>query len=204
MGADALRSSGELVMTIWLTSDEHYGHRRIVEYCKRPFLDVDHMREELIMRHNEVVAPDDDVWDLGDFAMDERLVPELLKRLHGKRRLVVGNHDACHPRRSRHARAREKYLDAGFVEVVTQASIAGFDLHHLPYSGDHTSEDRFVKYRPKDEGRFLLHGHCHGHFGRMHGRMIDVGVDVWDFSPVALETLMALRDSALKADKNLD
>jgi calcineurin-like phosphoesterase family protein len=184
-------------MTTWLTSDEHYGHKNIVEYCERPFLDVDHMREELIMCHNEVVAPGDEVWHLGDFIMDERRVADILTRLNGTHRLVVGNHDACHPRRSRHIRAREKYLAAGFKSVEVQGELEGFVLHHLPYAGDHTDVDRFVEYRPKDEGRFLAHGHCHGHFGRVHGRQIDVGVDVWDFYPVALETLMALRDSAL-------
>jgi calcineurin-like phosphoesterase family protein len=32
-------------MSIWFTSDTHFGHERIVSYCKRPFRDVDEMNE---------------------------------------------------------------------------------------------------------------------------------------------------------------
>ena len=50
---------------IWFTSDEHYGHQNIIQFCKRPFLNLEHMTERLISHHNEVVKPGDEVFHLG-------------------------------------------------------------------------------------------------------------------------------------------
>lgn len=181
-------------MTRWLTADEHYRHKNIIRFCGRPFVSVGHMEAELILRHNLVVGDDDDVFHLGDFSMDERIVTDILAKLHGRHHLIAGNHDACHPCHKRHAREARRYLDAGFVTVQTfmTLDIEGFgsvDACHLPYSGDHKEKERYIEFRPKDEGRFLLHGHVHEHWLRRE-RMLNVGVDVHDFAPVS-ETRVA-------------
>lgn len=58
-------------------------------------------------------------------------------------------------------------------------------MEAFPYSGDHTEEDRFEKYRPIDEGLWLLHGHVHCAWS-VNGRQINVGVDVRDFTPISI------------------
>ena len=178
-------------MAIWLTSDQHFGHANVIRYCSRPFDGLEAMHAALIARHNERVAPDDDVWHLGDFSLDARLVPVFLPRLRGRHHLVAGNHDACHPCHRRHAAAAARYLRHGFVEVVERSSLGRFLLCHLPYEGDSTHEARYPEFRPADEGSWLLHGHVHEAW-RVRGRMINVGVDVWDYAPVRLEELEAL------------
>ena len=79
----------------WFTSDYHMGHRNIIGLCDRPFADVEEMEREIVARHNELVAPDDEVYDLGDFAY--RCPPEhaadCLRRLNGRRTMLWGNHD---------------------------------------------------------------------------------------------------------------
>jgi len=179
-------------MTIFFTSDEHYGHANIILYSKRPFTDVVIMTEMLIYNHNSVVAPDDDVWHLGDFALDERLVARILPRLNGRHHLVAGNHDACHPHRHKHAGAKRRYRKAGFVEIVLSAELDGFLLCHLPYAGDHTAEDRFGAWRPVASGKWLLHGHVHEAWA-IRGRQINVGVDVRDYTPISLDAVRAIR-----------
>ena len=64
---------------------------------------------------------------------------------------------------------------------------------HFPYAGDSRDgyEDRYLEYRPKDRGGFLVHGHTHGRW-RKNGRMVDVGVDAWGGRPVSFETVAAL------------
>jgi len=64
-------------------------------------------------------------------------------------------------------------------------------LHHFPYDGDSHDEDRYVQWRPVDEGDWLLHGHVHTNW-RQNGRMINVGIDAWDLAPVAEDTLVEL------------
>ncbi|MHB8295541.1 MAG: hypothetical protein ACYDH5_13145 [Acidimicrobiales bacterium] len=51
--------------------------------------------------------------------------------------------------------------------------------------------DRCGSFRPIDEGEWLLHGHVHEKW-RQLGRTINVGVDVWDFTPVAEDAIIRL------------
>ena len=55
-------------MNTFFTSDQHYGHAMILEYCNRPFADVQTMNETLVDNHNAVVGKKDTVYHLGDFA----------------------------------------------------------------------------------------------------------------------------------------
>lgn len=181
-------------MTTWFSADLHLGHRGILRHRPR-WKSTEEMDAELVANWNDTVAPDDEVWLLGDAAMSaSKLGP--VAQLHGRITLVCGNHDA--PWRG-HDKPRQlqRYLDAGFEWVTT----SGIDvtmigdqlvlLSHLPYSGDHTETERYPEWRPKDEGLPLLHGHVHEAW-KTRDRMINVGVDVWDWRPVSAETLAAL------------
>ena len=73
-------------------------------------------------------------------------------------------------------------------------------LSHFPYAGESDPDrpDRFARSRPVrpkvEPGRpkpWLLHGHVHEQWC-MNDDQINVGVDVWDFAPVDVETLVAL------------
>jgi len=182
-------------MGVFFTSDQHFGHANIIAYSGRPFRDADHMSAELVERHNAVVSDADEVWHLGDFSLDERLVARILPRLRGRHHLVAGNHDACHSSHHRGASRVRRYLDAGFLDVqesfeLELPTLGLVDLCHMPYVGDHTDRDRYVDHRPVDRGRWLLHGHVHEQWKR-RDRMINVGVDQWDYAPVEVERLVA-------------
>jgi calcineurin-like phosphoesterase family protein len=45
--------------------------------------------------------------------------------------------------------------------------------------------------RPVDNGLPLIHGHVHNSW-KVNGRQINVGVDVWDFTPVSEADLSLL------------
>lgn len=79
----------------YFTSDLHFGDPNIIRYERRPWSYVLEMNEDLIKRWNEVVTPDDTVWFLGDLFtnMSPKLVGELVRRLNGHKRMVMGNHD---------------------------------------------------------------------------------------------------------------
>ena len=156
------------------------------------------MNDALVRRWNEVVAPQDTVWVLGDVALgpiDEGLAT--VGRLRGHKLLVAGNHDRCwagHGGRAR--RWVERYAASGF-EAIHQGEVTivvgGVTLTacHFPYRGDSGDRDRYVEHRPADRGQWLLHGHVHERW-RQWGRMINVGVDAWDFAPVPETELAAL------------
>lgn len=81
-------------MAIFFTSDLHLGHKNILASCGRPFDTVEEMDDELIVKWNQKVGADDDVYILGDLAFrSANHINYYLKHMAGHKYLVVGNHD---------------------------------------------------------------------------------------------------------------
>lgn len=188
----------------FFTSDQHFGHKNIITYCDRPFADVDDMTEGLIARHNSVVGPDDEVIMLGDFSFKSSILELVVPRLNGKKKLKCGNHDTPWVGHSKEKadRAKAQYLAAGFIEVDQSGIEYNFrlkngqlvTLSHMPYTGesDNHDADRYIEYRPKDRGQINLCGHVHEAWtlDPVTRRSINVGVDVWDWTPVSEDTII--------------
>lgn len=188
-------------MATWFTADLHFGHANIIRYCDRAFVDAAAMNRALVDNWNAVVAENDTVWVLGDFALGNitDTLP-IASDLNGDKILLAGNHDRCwagHGHRS--VGWTERYLDAGFTEVLhdtTTIRIAGCSVLacHFPYRGDSHDHDRFTEHRPDDQGAWLLHGHVHERWAQ-NGRMINVGVDVTGFRPISEASIATLIDA---------
>jgi len=56
-------------MAQYLISDLHLDHENIIEYCSRPFEDVEEMNEVLVKNWNVTVDPDDEVIFGGDLTI---------------------------------------------------------------------------------------------------------------------------------------
>lgn len=190
--------SGQTLEVRWFTSDLHLGHENIIRYCRRPFSSVEEMDDSIVANWNARVAPDDEVWVLGDVAMG-RIEASLgrIGDLSGHKVLVTGNHDRCW---AGHERRQEewvqRYESAGFEQIhqgTIEAHIADQTVRagHFPFEGDSHDEDRFIKWRPIDDGSWLLHGHVHTSW-QVNGRQINVGVDVWDFAPVSEQQIATI------------
>lgn len=81
-------------MKEYITSDLHFGHKNIIKYENRPFQDVEEMDNCLINMWNNTVNDNDLVYILGDFSWyGGAKTIEILKRLKGRKILIVGNHD---------------------------------------------------------------------------------------------------------------
>ncbi len=188
-------------MTIYFTADQHFGHLNIIEYCGRPFHSVGEMNAILIANWNAVVGQDDTVHVLGDIAMGRReeSMP-LIGRLAGRKILYPGNHDRCwYGHGDRALQLEQQYLDAGFAEIrqgPRTVTVGNREVMvcHLPYYGDSDDTERYSRFRPADKGMWLLHGHVHEKW-RQQGHMINVGVDVWNFTPVAEKVISRLTDA---------
>jgi calcineurin-like phosphoesterase family protein len=170
----------------WFTSDHHFNHRNIIDYCGRPFRDVDHMNEIMISRWNEVVAPDGLVYDLGDFSTGPPVEwAKFAHRLNGRKRLVPGNHDRLRVTKAGIARASGfEVLDKNVVVMVDGLSVW---LNHYPLA----SEDRRNLKRPAPLAEYdvALCGHVHQRW-RVKSGLVNAGVDVWDFRPVSLSEIL--------------
>lgn len=179
---------------IWFTSDTHFGHERIIELCNRPFATVDSMNAALIANWNATVDPEDIVYHLGDAVMGtfaENV--QILGRLNGNIRLVPGNHDrvssAYHAKPAARERFAQMYLDQGVMLMdewltVYNHHTGQIDMSHYPFT-----DERYPELCPEDFGQWLIHGHVHDEW-QINGRQINVGVDVWEFRPVSLNTIL--------------
>jgi calcineurin-like phosphoesterase family protein len=190
---------------IFFTSDLHLGHRNIIEYCHRPFADLDAMNEGLIARWNEIVHDHDTVYIVGDLAMGRltETVP-LASRFRGQKILVPGNHDGCWSGRGQKASSlRSLYEDAGITIAPEQLELSLEDqtvqLCHFPFavdpeearSRDGVQHDEFAHHRPTDRQQWLLCGHVHSTW-RQRGRQINVGMDAWGGQLVTTAQLLSL------------
>lgn len=191
---------------VFLTSDLHFGHQNIIEYSERPFASIEEMDEALIDNWNSVVNTEDTVFVLGDFAMGDRANGlQHLRRMHGTKILVNGNHDRCSPVNNNAWKYQQSYLrdDEGntlFSAVMdhTVISLPGLGKNqrnrrvmasHYPYTGDHTERPELDRFRLRDEGQWLVHGHIHNEAWLQRSEqtgtvMFNVGVDVNNFTPI--------------------
>lgn len=175
-------------MRFW-TSDIHFGHRNIIEYCQRPFDDPDQMNAEIIERWNETVQPEDTVMVLGDVALGKIVdTLPLVMQLNGIKSLVPGNHDRVWSGHKKNDKWLDAYSRVGFNIMPEQihVDIAGVTVNvcHFPYEGDSHDADRYVSHRPIRDGKPLLHGHVHDKWS-IKNLQYNVGMDVHDFRPVA-------------------
>lgn len=174
---------------IWFTSDPHFWHRKVIEYCGRPFESLEAMHEALITNWNACVMPGDTIYVLGDFAFaGATKIKEIVPRLEGHKVLIMGNHD-WHFKPHRWV---EFGFEAAFSSWALDAKVPGgiIQMSHFPYAGagDQTVEERYTESRLPDDGLWLAHGHVHTHW-KQKSRMINVGVDQWGFKPVALSEI---------------
>ena len=179
-------------MATFFTSDEHYGHRNIIKFCKRPFTDLDDMHEGLIARHNEVVRPGDQVFHLGDMFWRTyrwKDVRDVLERLNGEHYYVRGNHEEV-------VDINEKELERFFKWIKDRAYIEptggpkyGIVLDHFAGRVWHHS----------DKGSWQLYGHSHGELPEDHNLLsMDVGVDANNWYPVSLDTVRERMEKKMK------
>lgn len=184
-------------MTLWFTSDTHFGHKMMATRRGFTRLDVngvvipaitDH-DEAIITNWNRIVKPDDLVWHLGDVGLGrDTHTLECVSRLNGRKQLITGNHDAVWPghRNSRlHQRAWLEVFES--VQPFAKIHLDGqmVLLSHFPYDGDHTERDRNTQFRLRNEGLPLLHGHLHSSTFNSGPRQLHIGVDAHDLKPVA-------------------
>lgn len=150
---------------IWMTSDQHFFHKKIIEYANRPFSDVKAMNSKLIDNWNSVVSKDDTVWILGDFSFycNRDDLVDLVGKLNGNKNIILGNHDRWRP--------LGYFIGCGFSFASKYPIIFDtvFLLSHRPRT---TVEKPF----------FNIHGHTHIH-STENKRCYNVSVDATEFYP---------------------
>ena len=182
---------------VFFTSDTHFYHTNIIEFCKRPFMDIEAMNETLIANWNKVVGTNDIVFHLGDFCLgDSAKWNRLLDRLNWEIYLILGNHDLKNFRKSYAERFKSVAMQMN-IEVHNQKIC----LNHYP----------FLCYDGSYDGVWQLFGHVHtnrNHTGNDTARLkmlfptqYDVGVDNNDFTPVSFAQVKEVIEKQIEQSK---
>ena len=160
-------------MTIWFTSDTHFGHKNIIKYSNRPFETKEEMDFKMIENWNKRVGRADTVYHLGDFCfMDEQSGQSILNRLNGKKHLIIGNHDKAGTRLQGWesiSHYKEVSIDGQFIILCHYAMRVWNKSHH---------------------GSWMLYGHSHGSLpDDPNALSFDVGVDCHNYQPINMDEI---------------
>lgn len=173
---------------IWFVSDIHYGHWNVNQFCNRGYKSLEEMNEDLIKVWNEYIQPNDIVYILGDFFWSTANYSDI-KLFNGNKFLIRGNH--CKGENI-------KYLKNGISlvceEMIIKIANKMVRLSHYPYKYGFwkslysnlklyfnrsvwPSKKRFLK-NPRDDGKFLLHGHHHNPENHINDKQFNVCWDI--------------------------
>lgn len=172
----------------WFISDTHFFHEKFLTFEKPgghkvryQFSSVEEMNEIMLDRWNARVKPGDKVWHLGDVILGltgkelESKGDAFLGRLHGRKDLIIGNHD----------KIKNKVLQKHFRKMEYWKHYSkdmwgfGFYLMHIPQRQDQMRK-----------ANIQVHGHIHDDI-MPESNYINVCVEQTNFAPVHLEEILA-------------
>jgi calcineurin-like phosphoesterase family protein len=172
--------------SVFLTADTHFGHVNICKFTNydgsktRPWNDVAEMDEDMVLRYNETVGPNDKVYMLGDIAINRKSL-QILDRLNGDKVLIKGNHDIFK------LTDYTKY----FRDIRAYHVMNGCILSHIP-----VHKESIARFGSN------IHGHLHANrvmktkgFWPFKKKVIDpdyycVSVEHTDYRPVLFEEVI--------------
>lgn len=154
----------------FFTADLHFGDERM-KLFPRPFDHAMQCANTIIGNWNKVVGDDDMVYVVGDFAVDKDWL-KIAADLKGEKILLKGNYDTL---------PYDEYLKyfSHVLDCMTLNLNNPDNEEHLQVNIQHYPGKSLKEY-------FNIVGHIHGAW-RVQKNMLNVGVDVWHYSPVTVE-----------------
>lgn len=162
-------------MKTFVISDNHFGHKNILNFSKndmsrlRDFKDYEEMEYFMISKWNETVKPEDKVYHLGDFAMKKDYI-KVAGRLNGRKTLIAGNHDIFNT---------EEYTpyfeNVRACRVLNCKNGGRIILSHIPIHSE--CLERF---------KLNIHGHLHANLLK-DDRYVNVSVEQINYTPVDVQ-----------------
>lgn len=169
------------------TSDLHFGHKKILQFCPRPFSSVEEMTEGLIKRYNDKISHKDRVLFVGDiFFLKNKQSREILSQMNGIKTLVIGNHDASP--HSMISRGFNFVADKLYFKWENRKIVV---CHYDYWEMRNPFDDRYKERRHPltlDDMEILIHGHTHQPTKTLLNQ-IHIGVDSWDQAPARYEEI---------------
>lgn len=161
-------------MNKFVFSDPHFDSEKIIGYGMRPFQNVVEMNHTLIKNYNAVIGKQDLCYWLGDvmYAATKDKVRKILSQMHGRKYLIMGNHDRTH--------SETWWLSCGFERVF---STPVYDARQFIMLS-HEPLPEFGNIAPIAN----FHGHIHiqDYDFEPHHQCVNVCVEKTGYKPVPL------------------
>ena len=173
---------------VFFTSDFHFGHASILYFHpkRRDAMGitleelqtdknaaVEKMDKYLINLWNSTVRREDTVYFLGDFCLQNREHTEkILQKLHGKKHLIVGNHDKSLKGLERYFESVSQIKEAKFTnnqfKFIDSNETFCVEMCHFP----------LLTWNRRNHGSVHACGHCHGSLDDINTSTMELRVDV--------------------------
>ena len=166
-------------------SDTHLGAEYIISSDNRPFETVEEMDKTIMDNWNSVVSRTDTVFIIGDFCvdgLDSRRIAYYLKRLNGRKHLILGNHDK--------SIMRDTKITCYFESISKMKTISDEDkkiiLCHFP----------IIDWEGYNKGTYHIYGHLHKNITKSskimleEERALNAGCMLNNFTPMTFEQLV--------------
>lgn len=167
---------------IWLLSDTHFNHTNFLKFVDedgkriRPFDNIQQMNELIMDNWADTVKPGDSVYHLGDVYFGDGLeASKLLRKLPGRKRLIVGNHDDI--------KEIVKYEMFQKIQMWRVFAEEGLILSHIPL---HPSSLHIMRIQSV---LMNVHGHIHQNQSP-DGGYYNVSMEAINYKPVNMEEII--------------
>lgn len=167
---------------IYFTSDNHFGHSNVIDFCGRPYSDVDTMNYELIQLWNSRVTGNDTVYILGDLIFRCEDPESILQQLKGKKHLIIGNHDGSWMPK---VDLKRYFASVGNYLEVSDGQ-HGLTLCHYP----------LLTWKNAKK-TYMIHGHIHNDTTadfwpllKARDRVLNAGVEINNYMPVTFDEML--------------
>ncbi len=170
-------------------ADTHFGDFGIAKYQSR-FASSKEMDDAIIHNWNKKVGKEDHIFIVGDMVSGDRVDPAYyLKRLRGRKHLIIGNHDM----NLIHKRSLSQYFESiDSIKVIGLTSGEKIWMSHYPMAD-------WPDWR---KGTYHLYGHIHAtgnelasNYMKEYDRAFNVGAMVIGYTPVTLRELTGEAES---------
>lgn len=171
---DIIRIPNNELNKTYFISDLHLGHANIIDYCNRPYYDVEDMNRELVDNWNRTVGRNR-IFFLGDmsYGRGSRTPRYWLKQLTGRIHYIKGSHD-----RRIHTTSRINGVRIAYAAVLLAGGKQFFLIHNPGRV-------------PSIWTSWVIHGHLHNTRPHLNGsRLINVSAEVVGYKPISMARIL--------------
>lgn len=167
-----------VVSKTYVTTDTHFYHDKIIEYCNRP----PNYQDLIINNWKNEIKKEDIIFHLGDVTWGSKeQLKDIMDDLPGTKILIRGNHDRSH--------SNNWFISCGFSAVLEKAQVSGILFSHMP---------SFLHEKEIERGVINVFGHFHNNppekwDERFKERMTQnhylLSLEDVDYNPISIENI---------------